>query len=103
MGQFAGGTGVSAFKQNKITSTFERMDKMPFTDSAMVYMKKGIDKEAAQFKASVDRKINSSICLRWKLQIEDNLFYSSIKLMPHLSLKASRDLPQKYTEQSPLN
>jgi hypothetical protein len=57
-------------------------------DSAMVYMKKGIEKELCY--QGVDCEDDSKFADMPTATIEDNLFYSSIKLMPSTFLKKQR-------------
>ncbi len=83
MGQFAGGTGAQPFKTEKdYTNFLKRMDKYSvWIDSAMVYMKKGIAKGVVLPK-SLTVKLIPQFAEMATPNIEDNLFYSAIKLMP---------------------
>ena len=81
--QFASGTAAQPFKTEKDYRNFlKRMDTYSiWLDSAMVYMKKGIVKGMVLPKALTEKVIpqfQDQITPR----VEDNLFYSSIKIMP---------------------
>jgi uncharacterized protein (DUF885 family) len=98
MGQFAGGTGAQPFKTEKDYRNFlARMDKYAvWIDSAMVYMRKGI----AQ-KVVLPRPLTEKLIPEFEDVItekpEDNLFYSSIKLMPDsFTPGLKKDLQEKY-------
>lgn len=99
MGQFAGGTGAQPFKTEKdYTNFLQRMDKYSvWIDSAMVYMKKGLDKNVVLPKA-LTLKLIPQFAEMATLKTEDNLFYSSIKLMPaSFPEGVKEDLIAKYT------
>ncbi|PJJ10556.1 uncharacterized protein (DUF885 family) [Flavobacterium sp. 1] len=99
MGQFAGGTSGQPFKTEKdYTDFLKRMDKYSFwIDSALVYMKKGIEKGIVLPKALTEKVIPQFAEMPTP-NIEDNLFYSSIKLMPAtFSDEMKKDLTAKYT------
>lgn len=99
MGQFAGGTSAQPFKTEKdYTDFLKRMDKYGFwIDSALVYMKKGIEKGIVLPK-SLTEKVIPQFADMPTSNIEDNLFYSSIKLMPAtFSEEVKKDLTAKYT------
>ena len=99
MGQFAGGTSGQPFKTEKDYADFlKRMDKYSFwIDSALVYMKKGIEKGIVLPKALTEKVIPQFAEMPTS-NIEDNLFYSSIKLMPAtFSDEVKKDLTAKYT------
>ena len=83
MGQFAGGTSAQPFKTEKdYTNFLERMDKYAvWIDSAMVYMKKGIVKGVVLPRA-LTLKLIPQFSEMATPKLEDNLFYSSIKLIP---------------------
>ena len=83
MGQFAGGTGAQPFKTEKDYANFlKRMDKYSvWIDSAMVYMKKGMAKGVVLPK-SLTVKLIPQFAEMATPNIEDNLFYSAIKLIP---------------------
>ena len=83
MGQFAGGTSAQPFKTEKdYTNFLERMDKYAvWIDSAMVYMKKGIEKGMVLPKALTE-KVIPQFQDQITPKVEDNLFYSAIKIMP---------------------
>ncbi len=99
MGQFAGGTGAQPFKTEKdYTNFLKRMDKYAvWIDSAMVYMKKGMAKGVVLPK-SLTVKLIPQFSEMATPNIEDNLFYSSIKLMPaSFPESIKKDLTAKYT------
>nr|WP_315199666.1 DUF885 domain-containing protein [uncultured Flavobacterium sp.] len=99
MGQFAGGTSGQPFKTEKdYTDFLKRMDKYSFwIDSALVYMKKGIEKGIVLPKALTEKVIPQFAEMPTP-NIEDNLFYSSIKLLPAtFSDEVKKDLTAKYT------
>lgn len=99
IGQFAGGTSAQPFKTEKdYTDFLKRMDKYSvWIDSAMVYMKKGIAKGVVLPKA-LTLKVIPQFAEMATPKIEDNLFYSAIKLMPSsFSEDVKKDLMAKYT------
>lgn len=99
MGQYAGGTSGQPFKTEKdYTNFLKRMDTYSvWIDSAMVYMKKGIEKGAVLPK-SLTEKVIPQFAEMATPNIEDNLFYSSIKLMPAtFSDQVKKDITAKYT------
>ncbi|MFV8360468.1 DUF885 domain-containing protein [Flavobacterium sp. LS1P3] len=99
MGQFAGGTSAQPFKTEKdYTNFLKRMDKYAvWIDSAMVYMKKGLDKGVVLPK-SLTVKLIPQFAEMATPNIEDNLFYSAIKLMPaSFPDSIKEDLTAKYT------
>ena len=99
MGQFAGGTSAQPFKTEKDYANFlKRLDSYSvWIDSAMVYMKKGIAKGVVLPKALTEKLIPQFAEMPTP-KIEDNLFYSSIKLMPaSFSEETKKDLTAKYT------
>jgi uncharacterized protein (DUF885 family) len=99
MGQFAGGTGAQPFKtEQDYTNFLKRMDKYAvWIDSAMVYMKKGL-KEGVVLPKSLTVKMIPQFAEMATPNIEDNLFYSSIKLMPaSFPDSIKEDLTAKYT------
>ena len=99
MGQFAGGTGAQPFKTEKdYTNFLKRMDKYSvWIDSAMVYMKKGIAKGVVLPK-SLTVKLIPQFAEMATPNVEDNLFYSAIKLMPaSFPDGIKEDLTAKYT------
>lgn len=99
MGQFAGGTGAQPFKTEKdYTNFLKRMDKYAvWIDSAIVYMKKGLAKGVVLPK-SLTVKLIPQFAEMATPNIEDNLFYSSIKLMPaSFPDSIKEDLTAKYT------
>ena len=98
MGQFAGGTSGQPFKTEKDYANFlVRMDKYSvWIDSAMVYMKKGIAQGVVIPKALTE-KVIPQFEEMLTTNVEDNLFYSAIKLMPASFSKASKkEFSEKY-------
>ena len=99
MGQFAGGTSAQPFKTEQDYNNFlKRMDKYAvWIDSAMVYMKKGISKGVVLPK-SLTVKLIPQFAGMATATIEDNLFYSAIKLMPaSFPESIKKDLTVKYS------
>lgn len=99
MTQFASGTAAQPFKTEKDYRNFlKRMDVYgTWLDSAMVYMKKGIKKGMVLPKA-----LTIKVIPQFEEQItpkaEDNLFYSSIKIMPaDFSPEVKAALTKEYT------
>ncbi|MGC4040536.1 MAG: DUF885 domain-containing protein [Flavobacterium sp.] len=83
LGQFAGGTSAQPFKTEKDYKNFlKRMDLFSvWMDSAMVYMKKGIDKGVVLPKALTIKVIPQFESMVTP-NVEDNIFYSTIKSFP---------------------
>ena len=83
LGQFAGGSSAQPFKNEKDYRNFlKRMDLFSvWMDSAMVYMKKGIDKGIVLPKALTVKVIPQFESMVTP-NVEDNLFYSAIKAFP---------------------
>jgi uncharacterized protein (DUF885 family) len=83
MGQFAGGESAQPFKTEADYRKFlKRMDLYSvWMDSAMVYMKKGLEKGVVLPK-SLTIKVIPQFEEMITPTAEENLFYSSIKLMP---------------------
>jgi uncharacterized protein (DUF885 family) len=99
MGQYAGGTSAQPFKTEKdYTNFLTRMEKYSvWLDSAMVYMKKGIEQGVVLPKA-LTVKVIPQFADMPTAAIEDNLFYSSIKLIPStFSEETKKELTAKYT------
>ncbi|PWA06829.1 DUF885 domain-containing protein [Flavobacterium psychrotolerans] len=99
MGQFAGGTSAQPFKTEKdYTDFLKRMDLYSvWIDSAMVYMRKGIKKGIVLPKTLTEKVIPQFEEMPTP-NIEDNLYFSSIKRMPNdFSDDVKRDLTTKYT------
>jgi uncharacterized protein (DUF885 family) len=99
MGQLAGGTSAQPFKtEEDYTNFLDRMDKYSFwIDSAMVYMKKGLSKGVVLPRALTVKLIPQFAEMETP-NIQDNLFYSSIKLMPDsFPENMKEDLTEKYT------
>lgn len=100
MAQFAGGTSAQPFKTEKDYRNFlSRMEKYSvWIDSAMVYLKKGIDKKATLPKALTEKLIPQFANMPTE-KVEDNQFYSSIKLMPEtFSDVVKLDLTTRYAK-----
>ncbi len=98
MPQLAGGTSAQPFKTEKDYLNFlSRMDKYAvWLDSAMVYMRKGIDQNVVLQK-SLTTKMIPQFEDMISDKAEDNLFYASIKLMPDtFDAKVKSDLAAKY-------
>ena len=98
MGQFAGGTSGQPFKTEKDYANFlVRMEKYSvWIDSAMVYLKKGIAQGVVIPKALTEKVIPQFEEMP-TANVEDNLFYSAIKLMPATFSEASKkELSEKY-------
>ncbi|SHF92407.1 Uncharacterized conserved protein, DUF885 familyt [Flavobacterium micromati] len=99
MGQLAGGTSAQPFKTEKdYTNFLVRMDKYSvWIDSAMVYMKKGLSK-GVMLPRALTVKLIPQFAEMETPNIQDNLFYSSIKLMPDsFPENMKEDLTEKYT------
>ena len=99
IGQFAGGTSAQPFKTEKdYTNFLKRMDLYSvWIDSAMVYMKKGMSKGVILPKALTAKMIPQFEGMA-TAKVEDNLFYSAIKLMPAtFSDAVKKDFTAKYT------
>ena len=98
MGQFAGGTSAQPFKTEKdYTNFLTRMDKYSvWIDSAMIYMKKGI-KQGIVIPKALSVKLIPQFEEMATSKIEDNLFYSAIKLMPAtFSDSVKKDFTERY-------
>ncbi|MCF6131099.1 DUF885 domain-containing protein [Flavobacterium wongokense] len=99
LGQFASGTSAQPFKTEKDYRNFlKRMDLFAvWMDSAMVYMKKGIDKGVVLPKALTTKVIPQFESMVTP-NVEDNLFYSSLKLFPKEITPEQQDaLKKDYT------
>ena len=83
LGQFASGSSAQPFKTEKDYKNFlKRMDLFSvWMDSAMVYMKKGIDKGIVLPKALTVKVIPQFESMVTP-NFEDNLFYSAVKSFP---------------------
>ncbi|WP_396140097.1 DUF885 domain-containing protein [Flavobacterium sp.] len=83
IGQYAGGTSAQPFKTEKDYKNFlKRMDLFAvWVDSAMVYMKKGIDNGMVLPKALTVKMIPQFESMVTP-NVEDNLFYSALKAFP---------------------
>ena len=99
MGQYAGGTSAQPFKTEKDYRNFlKRMDLYAvWMDSAMVYMKKGMAKGIVLPKA-LTIKVIPQFAEMSTPSITDNLYFSSVKIMPATFSEAVKeDLTAKYT------
>lgn len=97
--QFASGSSAQPFKTEKDYRNFlKRMDAYGvWLDSAMVYMKKGIQKGMVLPKALTE-KVIPQFEEQITPKIEDNLFYSAIKTMPaDFSSEVKTSLTKDYT------
>ena len=83
LGQFASGSSAQPFKTEKDHKNFlKRMDLFAvWMDSAMVYMKKGVDKGIVLPK-SLTIKVIPQFESMVTPNVEDNLFYSAVKSFP---------------------
>lgn len=84
MTQFASGSSAQPFKTEKDYRNFlKRIDTYGvWLDSAMVYMKKGIQKGMILPKALTE-KVIPQFEEQVTPKVEDNLFYSAVKMMPN--------------------
>ena len=99
LGQFAGGTSAQPFKTEKDYKNFlKRMDLYAvWLDSAMVYMKKGIDKGVV-LPRSLTVKVIPQFESMLTPNVEDNIFYSTIKTFPkELNEDQKSSLKKEYT------
>lgn len=99
LGQYAGGKSAQPFKTEKDYRNFlKRMDLFAvWMDSAMVYMKKGIDKGVVLPK-SLTVKVIPQFENMVTPNVEDNLFYTAIKNFPKdLTEKQKESLKKDYT------
>ncbi len=99
LGQFAGGTSAQPFKTEKDYKNFlKRIDLFAvWMDSAMVYMKKGIDKGVVLPK-SLTVKVIPQFESMVTPNVEDNLFYSTIKTFPaDFTEEQKNNLKKEYT------
>jgi uncharacterized protein (DUF885 family) len=83
MSQFASGSAAQPFKTEKDYRNFlKRMDAYGvWLDSAIVYMKKGVQKGIVLPKA-LTIKVIPQFEEQITPKVEDNLFYSAVKIMP---------------------
>ena len=99
LGQFAGGSSAQPFKTEKDYRNFlKRMDLFAvWMDSAMVYMKKGIDKGVVLPKALTIKVIPQFESMVTP-NVEDNLFYTTIKSFPKDFTETQKDqFKKEYT------
>lgn len=96
LGQFASGSSAQPFKTEKDYKNFlKRMDLFSvWMDSAMVYMKKGMDKGVVLPKA-LTLKVIPQFESMVTPNVEDNLFYSAIKSFPKEITPAQQDALKK--------
>jgi uncharacterized protein (DUF885 family) len=100
MTQFASGTAAQPFKTEKDYRNFlKRMDAYSvWIDSAMVYMKKGMNKKMVLPKALTE-KVIPQFADQITPKVEDNLFYSSVKVFPNDFSEATKTaLKSEYTK-----
>ena len=98
MAQYAGGTSGQPFKTEKDYNNFlKRMDLYAvWIDSAIVYMKKGIANKAV-LPIALTQKVIPQFAHFATPKVEDNIFYSSIKLFPkEFSEKQKSDFTTKF-------
>lgn len=99
MTQFASGSAAQPFKTEKdYTNFLKRMDLYAvWIDSAIVYMKKGIEKGMVLPK-SLTVKVIPQFEEIITPKIEDNIFYSTLKTFPNNFTEAQKShLTQEYT------
>ncbi len=99
MGQFASGESAQPFKTEKDYQNFNKRMELyaVWIDSAMVYMKKGIEKGVVLPKA-LTVKIIPQFDDMVTPNIEDNLFYSTVKKMPGDFTDAQKEaIKKQYT------
>jgi uncharacterized protein (DUF885 family) len=99
LGQYAGGSSAQPFKTEKDYENFlKRMDLYSvWIDSALVYMKKGIDKGVVLPKALTIKVIPQFESMVTP-NVEDNLFYTTIKSFPKDFTQEQKDkLTKEYT------
>lgn len=96
LGQFAGGTSAQPFKTEKDYRNFlKRMDLFAvWMDSAMVYMQKGIDKGVVLPK-TLTVKVIPQFESMVTTNVEDNIFYSTIKSIPNDFTQEQKDKLKK--------
>ena len=98
IGQMAGGTGAQPFKTEKDYTNFLKRIELysQWIDSAMVYMKKGI-KEGVVLPKALTLKMIPQFETMPTNKVEDNLFYSAVKLMPSsFSANTKAEIANKY-------
>lgn len=91
MTQYASGTSAQPFKTEKDYRNFlKRMESYGvWIDSAMVYMKKGIQKGQVLPKA-LTQKVIPQFADQITAKAEDNLFYAAIKIIPSTFTEAEK-------------
>jgi uncharacterized protein (DUF885 family) len=101
MSQFASGSAAQPFKtENDYRNFLKRMSLYSaWIDSAMVYMKKGIDKGMVLPK-SLTIKVIPQFEEIITPKVEDNLFYSTLKTFPKDFTEAQRNgITKEYTDE----
>lgn len=99
MGQFAGGESGQPFKTEKDYQNFNKRMELyaVWIDSAIVYMKRGVEKGVVLPK-TLTIKIIPQFDDMVSPKIEDNLFYTTIKTMPSSFTDAQKDaIKKEYT------
>src|SRR6478672_7915756 len=99
MGQFAGGESGQPFKTEEDYNNFNKRMELyaVWIDSAMVYMKKGIEKGVVLPKALTE-KVIPQFDEMVTPKIEDNLFYTTVKTMPaDFTPEQKEAIKQQYT------
>lgn len=99
MGQFASGESAQPFKTEKDYQNFNKRMELyaVWIDSAIVYMKKGVEKGVVLPKA-LTIKIIPQFDDMVTAKTEDNLFYSAIKKMPaDFSPEQKDNITKQYT------
>ena len=100
IGQLAGGTSAQPFKTEKDYANFLKRITLYsiWIDSAMVYMKKGI-KEGVVLPKTLTLKMIPQFEEMPTAKVEDNLFYSAVKLMPNtFSETTKKDIAAQYSQ-----
>lgn len=100
MTQFASGTAAQPFKTEKDYRNFlKRMEAYSvWIDSAIVYMKRGIDKKMVLPKA-LTVKLIPQFADQITDKVEDNIFYSTIKSFPNSFSEATKNqLKEEYSK-----
>ena len=98
LAQYAGGTSAQPFKtENDYNKFAERLELYSvWIDSAIVYLKKGINQKVVLPKALTEKLILQFAEMESQ-KIEDNPFYGAIKVMPSsFSENSKKDITEKY-------
>ncbi len=99
LAQFAGGTSAQPFKtENDYNKFAKRLELYSvWIDSAIVYLKKGINQKVVLPKALTEKLI-SQFAEMESQKIEDNPFYGAIKVMPSsFSENSKKEITAKYS------